>query len=346
MKERVIMFGDAIVAIIITIMVLEVPIEFMPNGDVDFSSFFKTIGIYFISYCFVANIWFQTAYSFNEVDDLRNREILIYMMMLFLVSIVPSATRLLIEDTARETVFIYGVLTLIVMQVMQELNIILTKQWMKNPETLEYYIRFLRQKQLLDASFRIAILILGLFLIHLALVIYLILSIYGLLQNTVDREENRFITSLTSEDQLHYFLFRDRLWGDPRKRQEALLRSSLQDEENSTEGWVDFIDTWKNLLNQEISSKKELHAAGETTDQVHQDIEQLELQRDRLSQKQQNLISREERLKKQKLRKTDRDSKKEETIREHQERQQAHKDTMEEKKKARQQAHDEKMKTN
>lgn len=328
MKERVIMFGDAIVAIIITIMVLEVPIEFMPNGDVDFGSFFKTIGIYFISYCFVANIWFQTAYSFNEVDDLRNREILIYMMMLFLLSIVPSATRLLIEDTARETVFIYGVLTLIVMQVMQELNIILTKQWMKNPETLEYYVRFLRQKQLLDASFRIAILILGLFLIHLALVIYLILSIYGLLQNTVDREENRFITSLTSEDQLHYFRFRDKLWGDSRKRQEALLRSSLQDEENSTEGWVDFIDTWKNLLNQEISSKKDLRAAGETTDQVHQDIEQLELQRDRLSQKQQNLISREERLEKQKLRKTDRDSKKEETIREHQERQQAHKDTM------------------
>lgn len=37
MKERVVVFGDAIIAIILTIIVLELPIQTAANGAVDLS---------------------------------------------------------------------------------------------------------------------------------------------------------------------------------------------------------------------------------------------------------------------------------------------------------------------
>ena len=60
MKERVILFSDAVIAIILTVMVVEFPVKVV-NGHIQLAPLFMTIGIYFISFCFVANIWFQTA---------------------------------------------------------------------------------------------------------------------------------------------------------------------------------------------------------------------------------------------------------------------------------------------
>lgn len=298
MKDRVITFGDAIVAIIITIMVLAVPIELKADGDVNLWLFFKTIGIYFISYCFVANIWFETVYSFNQVKKIRNREIITYMMLLFLLSIVPSATRLLIEDTARETVLIYGALTLVVTMVAQGLNIVLTKQWVKNANTLVYYVQILRHKLLINIGFRLALLVFGYFSVQPALIIYLFLSVIGLMQNVVEREENGFINSLASEDQLDYFKERDRLWGAPRKRQLALLKNSFQDEEASTQSWVDFMNVWQKQINTEILEKQKLldkESIGIETS-LGKDVRQLEHQRDRLIKHKQEYRNRKQRL--------------------------------------------------
>ena len=123
MKERVVVFGDAIIAI-----------QTAANGAVDLYSLFGAVGIYFISFCFVANLWFQTGYAFNKINQVKNKDLVIYLLLLFFLSLVPSATRLLIEDTTKQTLLIYGVLTLNVTLVMRRLIVALTGQAIKDQE--------------------------------------------------------------------------------------------------------------------------------------------------------------------------------------------------------------------
>ena len=58
LKKRLDAFSDAIIAIIITIIVLELPIHVV-NGTVDYVQLFRSVGIYIVSFCFVANLWYQ-----------------------------------------------------------------------------------------------------------------------------------------------------------------------------------------------------------------------------------------------------------------------------------------------
>lgn len=127
MKERVVLFSDAVIAIILTIMVLELPID-LTSGSIDFLLLFRGVGIYFISFCFVANLWFETAQSFNKVENVRNKDLVVYLLSLFFLSLVPKSTGLLIEDTAQDVMLLYGVLTLIVLVLTQYLITSLTKQ--------------------------------------------------------------------------------------------------------------------------------------------------------------------------------------------------------------------------
>lgn len=153
MKERVVVFGDAIIAIILTIIVLELPIQTAANGMVDMSSLFRAVGIYFISFCFVANLWFQTGYAFNKIEQVKNKDLVIYLLLFFL-SLVPSATRLLIEDTTKQTLLIYGVLTLIVTFVMRRLIVALTGQALTDNEQRNQRFHELNRQDLVAISFR------------------------------------------------------------------------------------------------------------------------------------------------------------------------------------------------
>ncbi|MEN2667713.1 TMEM175 family protein [Listeria aquatica] len=83
MKERITLFSDAIFAIILTIMVIELPINLTSSGEIIIIDLISAIGIYFISFCFVAGIWFQTANAFNQVQKVRNLDLVVYLLLLF-----------------------------------------------------------------------------------------------------------------------------------------------------------------------------------------------------------------------------------------------------------------------
>lgn len=284
MKERVVVFGDAIIAIILTIIVLELPIQTAANGTVDIVVLFRAIGIYFISFCFVANLWFQTGYAFNKIEQVKNRDLVIYLLLLFFLSLVPSATRLLIEDTTKQTLLIYGVLTLIVTVVMRCLIAALTKQVLDDNQR-ELRIKLLNKQDGLSVIFRVVVLIFGLFFIRPTLIIYLVLPIMAFLQNMVEREENDLIASLDSQQQADYFQDRNQVWGNSMRRYSALLRDSMKDgRAYDSDRWKKIMADWEEYINGEINERKRLLPSlnENETRRVKNEITRLEKQRQRM----------------------------------------------------------------
>ncbi|WP_427814706.1 TMEM175 family protein (plasmid) [Enterococcus sp. 22-H-5-01] len=285
MKERVVVFGDAIIAIILTIIVLELPIQTAANGMVDMNSLFRAVGIYFISFCFVANLWFQTGYAFNKIEQVKNKDLVIYLLLLFFLSLVPSATRLLIEDTTKQTLLIYGVLTLIVTFVMRRLIVALTGQALTDNEQRNQRFHELNRQDLVAISFRILLLVFGNFFVKPALVIYLILPILAFLQNIVDREEDNLVATLDEEQQADYFQDRDQLWGNSVRRYSSLLRDSMkQGNDQDPDRWKQVMAEWEGNIGQEINERKKhlLELQDSDKHRAERDIARLEKQKQRL----------------------------------------------------------------
>lgn len=286
MKERVVVFGDAIIAIILTIIVLELPIQTAANGAVDLYSLYRAVGIYFISFCFVANLWFQTGYAFNKIDQVKNKELVIYLLLLFFLSLVPSATRLIIEDTTKQTLLIYGVLTLIVTGIMRRLIVALTAQAFKEEKQRKRRINELNRQDLLAIGFRVLVLIFGLFYVRPALIIYLILPILAFLQNIIDREEDNLVAALDDQQQADYFQDRNQVWGNSMRRYSTLLRDSLiANQDQDPDRWKQVMADWEGRINNEINDRKQRLSSLDEKERrrVENEIDRLEKQKQRMT---------------------------------------------------------------
>lgn len=292
MKERVVVFGDAIIAIILTIMVLELPIKYATNGELVWQTLFSAVGIYFISFCFVANLWFQTAYAFNRIEQVRNKSLVVYLFLLFALSLVPAATRILIEDTTKQTVLIYGVLTLIVTMLMRRLITALTKQSISEQALQKRRVDELNRQDMLSFIARIIILVIGLFQVHIALIIYLALPILAFLQNMVDQKEERFVDTLDKREQADYFADRNQIWGNTMKRYSHLLRDSFKEpKEKESQQWQDLMKEWLKKVDQEITMRQTALENASPSEKVHlhQEIKRLEMQQSRLKERERHL---------------------------------------------------------
>ena len=292
MKERVVVFGDAIIAIILTIMVLELPIKYATNGELVWQMLFSAVGIYFISFCFVANLWFQTAYAFNRIEQVRNKSLVVYLFLLFALSLVPAATRILIEDTTKQTVLIYGVLTLIVTMLMRRLITALTKQSISEQALQKRRVDELNRQDMLSFIARIIILVIGLFQVHIALIIYLALPILAFLQNMVDQKEERFVDTLDKREQADYFADRNQIWGNAMKRYSHLLRDSFKEpKEKESQQWQDLMKEWLKKVDQEITMRQTALENASPSEKVHlhQEIKRLEMQQSRLKERERHL---------------------------------------------------------
>lgn len=113
-KERFDAFSDAVIAIVLTIMVMTLPIELI-NGTVDYSALFQAIGIYFISFCMVGNVWYRHALAFNQAKEVPNHIIVLDFLMLMFLSLIPAFTRLMVTDVVNITVMLYGADYLVVL---------------------------------------------------------------------------------------------------------------------------------------------------------------------------------------------------------------------------------------
>lgn len=100
-------FFDAIIAIVITVLVLKIPQPASPTLDAVISLNSMYIA-YFISFMILYNLWYANHNLFNLVEILDNTTLWIYGIMTFVISLIPYFTIWLannVYSVAAETMF-------------------------------------------------------------------------------------------------------------------------------------------------------------------------------------------------------------------------------------------------
>ena len=100
-------FYDAVLAIVITVLVLKIPQPLSPQWGVVFSNSLN-ITTYFIVFLAIINIWYSNQKLFQHIDEINNKSILAYGVSIFLFSLFPyfaSWLSLNMYSLAAETIF-------------------------------------------------------------------------------------------------------------------------------------------------------------------------------------------------------------------------------------------------
>ena len=84
-------FFDAIIAIVITVLVLKIPQPTSPTLDA-FLSLNTMYVAYFISFLILYNLWYANHNLFRLIDTIDNTTLWIYGIMTFVISLIPYFT--------------------------------------------------------------------------------------------------------------------------------------------------------------------------------------------------------------------------------------------------------------
>ena len=106
-------FFDAIIAIIMTILILKISQPSEPTLNAIWSSRISYMA-YLISFLTLFNVWYSNHNLFHKVDELNNRVVAIYGILIFILSLNPYFTTwvaLNVESVPAETT--YGMLFII-----------------------------------------------------------------------------------------------------------------------------------------------------------------------------------------------------------------------------------------
>lgn len=84
-------FFDAIIAIVITVLVLKIPQPVTPsvNGFLELQTMYVA---YFISFLILYNLWYANHNLFHLVESIDNTTLWIYGIMTFVISLIPYFT--------------------------------------------------------------------------------------------------------------------------------------------------------------------------------------------------------------------------------------------------------------
>lgn len=81
-------FYDAVLAIVITILVLKIPQPIAPGWNALFSNYLG-LTTYFIVFLSIINIWYSNQNLFQHIDDINNKALVTYGLSIFLFSLFP-----------------------------------------------------------------------------------------------------------------------------------------------------------------------------------------------------------------------------------------------------------------
>lgn len=176
LREHLQAFNDGVMAIIITIIVLEIK---PPLASNNYMSFLEDIAVFLISFFIIADFWYDLHLDFSYLIARPGKTTAIVDFLLLAdLSLLPVMTKWIMEDTSSFAVANFGIIFLIA----KILRIV--EQYVGAMPTMKNYkvINSLMTKSSLRRMFivlilNICLIILSLFIPRLAMILYLIIPI-------------------------------------------------------------------------------------------------------------------------------------------------------------------------
>ena len=137
MKPHLETFNDGVIAIIITIMVLELPI---PSGPEAYADFIKSIGLFFVSFFIVADFWYDHHRLFESVKEADHSIVILNFLFLAVLSLIPVMTKWILAGRNSWSVVAYGSVYLVVCIIQRVLQYVSLRDRFRGFENLFLYM--------------------------------------------------------------------------------------------------------------------------------------------------------------------------------------------------------------
>ncbi|WP_096817993.1 TMEM175 family protein [Lactococcus fujiensis] len=144
-------FSDGIIAVIITIMLLEIP---MPNGTGGYWTFMSAVGIFLVSFIVVANFWFNHHQTFAATEEVTESIIIQDFIFTGLLSLIPLLTKWAMVAPNAYSSLNYGIVLLLILVQQEALSYSITKERCKGKPK---YFNFWRKIWMSRLSFTLII---------------------------------------------------------------------------------------------------------------------------------------------------------------------------------------------
>ncbi|MDG3142726.1 TMEM175 family protein [Streptococcus suis] len=105
MKEHLEVFSDAVIAIVITIMLLEIPI---PSSTVTGHQFINSILIFLVTFFTVADFWYDNHKAYDNVDNISSNIVVIQFFFMASLALLQLFARWMMEEITTIAVLSYG----------------------------------------------------------------------------------------------------------------------------------------------------------------------------------------------------------------------------------------------
>lgn len=248
LKERLDMFSDAIIAILITIMVLELPIT-LHSGVVDYAQLFKSIGIYAVSFCFIANLWYQHAVIFNEAETVPNAIIVLDLVFLFSMSLIPTFTRMMTSETTNINVMLYAALCLIISHVFRRISkTVIHDKYTDKADMRQLYNVIYGSGYLDSGAMYVVLIILGYFFPKVVLVLLIIIPVRSFISHARDSAELNELEQMDDADKREFLALsikEQRRFRELLRQYFSQSRKMHDDQVGQQQAWAEFAQTAK-----------------------------------------------------------------------------------------------------
>jgi|SRR5687767_1705754 len=173
-------FSDGVIAIIITIMVLEIKVPHNASWSA-LINLIPVINSYVLSFIFVGIYWGNHHHLLHTIREVSWKIIWSNLHLLFWLSLIPFATGWMGENHFEQnTVVAYGVLLICCAIAFTILQLIIQKEHPKNP-ALEIAFQKLKRKGIISMAGYISGVILAFFNSTISLLIFLAMAVIWLI---------------------------------------------------------------------------------------------------------------------------------------------------------------------
>ncbi len=137
LRNHIEAFSDGIIAVIITIMLLEIP---MPTASGGYIGFIEAVGIFLISFVVIANFWFNHHKTFATTEEITESIIVQDFIFTGLLSLIPLLTKWIMLQPTAFSSFNYGFVLFLILIQQEWISYSITKDhFHKMPKTFHFW---------------------------------------------------------------------------------------------------------------------------------------------------------------------------------------------------------------